>query len=189
MVSGASGAGKSSLVRAGLVPALAAGALPGSERWRAVVVTPGRRPLDALAGLAGDRAAEPPVAAGLRPVRGALGTGSDPADRTAFLDALLGLLDDGVVVRCVAVVRGDHVGRLAEHAGFVERLGSALVLVPPLTDGELREVVQGPAAAVGLRRMPSSSTPSSSDIGGRPAALPLLSPPSSARGNGGVGNG
>ena len=70
-----SGAGKSSLVRAGLVPALAAGALPGSERWRAVVVTPGRRPLDALAGLAGDGAAEPPVAPGLRPVRGALGTG------------------------------------------------------------------------------------------------------------------
>ena len=30
------------LVRAGLLPALAAGALPGSETWRPVVVTPGR---------------------------------------------------------------------------------------------------------------------------------------------------
>ena len=33
---------------------------------------------------------------------------------------------------------------------FTERLGSALVLVPPLTEAELREVVRGPAAAVGL---------------------------------------
>ena len=41
-----------------------------------------------------------------------------------------------------SVVRGDHVGRLAEHAAFAERLGSALVLVPPLTDAELREVVR-----------------------------------------------
>ena len=45
-----------------------------------------------------------------------------------------GLLDDGVVARCVVVVRGDHVGRLAEHPAFTERLGAALVLVPPLTD-------------------------------------------------------
>src|SRR4051812_46128139 len=48
VVSGPSGAGKSSVVRAGLVPALAGGALHGSERWRAVVVTPGRRPVDVL---------------------------------------------------------------------------------------------------------------------------------------------
>ena len=34
---GASGSGKSSLVRAGLLPALAEGALPGSESWRVVV--------------------------------------------------------------------------------------------------------------------------------------------------------
>ena len=50
--------------------------------------------------------------------------GVDPAERTAFLDAVLGLIDDGIVVRCVVVVRGDHVGRLAEHAAFTERVGA-----------------------------------------------------------------
>ncbi|MFD4314840.1 trypsin-like peptidase domain-containing protein [Streptomyces sp. NPDC058548] len=38
---GPSGSGKSSLVQAGILPALAAGRLPGSDRWRQVVVRPG----------------------------------------------------------------------------------------------------------------------------------------------------
>ena len=46
-VLGASGSGKSSLVRAGLIPALRAGAAPGG--WVAVVMTPGERPLEELA--------------------------------------------------------------------------------------------------------------------------------------------
>jgi DNA-binding SARP family transcriptional activator/WD40 repeat protein len=48
-VVGVSGSGKSSLLLAGLCPALAAGALPGSEEWRAVLLTPGADPLDRLA--------------------------------------------------------------------------------------------------------------------------------------------
>ena len=35
-VFGPSGSGKSSLLRAGLLPALASGVLPGSDRWRQV---------------------------------------------------------------------------------------------------------------------------------------------------------
>ncbi|MER7848164.1 trypsin-like peptidase domain-containing protein [Kitasatospora sp. NPDC096077] len=38
---GPSGAGKSSLVQAGVLPELAAGQLPGSDRWRQVIVRPG----------------------------------------------------------------------------------------------------------------------------------------------------
>jgi hypothetical protein len=51
MVIGASGAGKSSLLRAGLLPALRAGGLglPGSARWPVCVITPGADPLGALA--------------------------------------------------------------------------------------------------------------------------------------------
>lgn len=43
-VVGPSGSGKSSVVRAGLVPALRAGALPGSADWFFVQMHPGRRP-------------------------------------------------------------------------------------------------------------------------------------------------
>src|SRR5262249_56321103 len=41
---GPSGSGKSSVLRAGLLPALAAGVLPGSERWSQVVLRPGEHP-------------------------------------------------------------------------------------------------------------------------------------------------
>src|SRR6185437_2215744 len=50
VVSGASGAGKSSLLHAGLLPALAAGRqLEGSDRWARVNMTPTGDPLSELA--------------------------------------------------------------------------------------------------------------------------------------------
>jgi energy-coupling factor transporter ATP-binding protein EcfA2 len=48
-VLGASGSGKSSLTRAGLIPALKQGALPQSANWTLSVLTPGSQPLTTLA--------------------------------------------------------------------------------------------------------------------------------------------
>lgn len=48
-VVGASGSGKSSLVRAGIIPQLRKEALPGSDRWHVTIFTPGMMPIDALA--------------------------------------------------------------------------------------------------------------------------------------------
>ena len=47
-VVGPSGSGKSSALRAGLLAALAAGVLPGSERWALALMRPGEHPLRAL---------------------------------------------------------------------------------------------------------------------------------------------
>src|SRR4030095_9040111 len=44
-VSGPSGSGHYSVVRAGLIPALRQGALPGSGDWQIVIMTPTERPL------------------------------------------------------------------------------------------------------------------------------------------------
>ncbi len=49
-VLGPSGSGKSSLVRAGLIPALRRGQLPGSDTWPIQLFTPTTHPLQALAG-------------------------------------------------------------------------------------------------------------------------------------------
>jgi len=46
---GASGSGKSSLVRAGILPAIRDGRLPGSDHWRIGIFTPGTHPIEALA--------------------------------------------------------------------------------------------------------------------------------------------
>ena len=48
-VMGASGSGKSSLVQAGLLPALRLDAVPGSGEWRVLEILPGARPLASLA--------------------------------------------------------------------------------------------------------------------------------------------
>jgi WD40 repeat protein/transcriptional regulator with XRE-family HTH domain len=93
LVAGESGSGKSSLLRAGLLPRLAAGALgPGSERWPRRVIRPTASPLRelamTLAELAGTdpvsvyrslRAApdEAPMLAG-QAARAAAGHGADP---------------------------------------------------------------------------------------------------------------
>ena len=58
VISGTSGAGKSSVVRAGLLPALASGSLHGSGEWQHVVVTPGARAADALSSLTGESGAD-----------------------------------------------------------------------------------------------------------------------------------
>ena len=175
VVSGPSGAGKSSVVRAGLVPALSRGGLPGSGAWQPVIVTPGRSPVDVLAPLTGESPPTAPVLLVCDQFEELWAPGVDPGERAAFLDAVLGLVADGIVVRCVAVLRGDHVGRLAEHAAFTDALGGALVLVPALTDDELREIVREPARAVGLTVEPALLDTVVADVLGRPGALPLLS--------------
>jgi DNA-binding SARP family transcriptional activator/WD40 repeat protein len=48
-VVGFSGCGKSSLIAAGLLPALADGGLPGSDQWPHIVIRPGRDPIRVLA--------------------------------------------------------------------------------------------------------------------------------------------
>jgi hypothetical protein len=48
-VIGPSGSGKSSVVRAGLIPELRRGALPASGDWPIYVIRPGQRPMEALA--------------------------------------------------------------------------------------------------------------------------------------------
>lgn len=59
-VVGSSGSGKSSVVKAGLIPALRRGAAPGSDRWFITEMTPGRHPLQELATALSRVAVNPP---------------------------------------------------------------------------------------------------------------------------------
>ncbi len=175
VVSGSSGAGKSSVVRAGLLPVLGAGELPGSEAWRPVVVVPGRRPVDTLASLTGEDPPDASVVLVCDQLEQLWSEDVGPGERAAFLDTVLGLLSDEVVARCVLVVRGDHVGRLAEHPDLAGHLHGALVMVPPMTETELRRVVEEPAQVAGLRVEEDLTDVAVRDVLGRSGALPLLS--------------
>ena len=124
---GPSGSGKSSVLRAGLLPALAGGVLPGSERWRRVLIRPGERPLDELRRMLASGATDP-VAEALdradrrradpargRPARGAvhrLRRTRRSAPRSSTLLARAAADPQGRAVVVVAV-RADFYGRFA----------------------------------------------------------------------------
>ncbi|GAB2570947.1 hypothetical protein Aab01nite_05300 [Paractinoplanes abujensis] len=139
---GPSGSGKSSLIQAGVLPALARGALPGSDRWRTVVVRPGK---DLTAEVA--RAGLEEIPAGTRVLlvidqfeELLTESGSEPPE----------LGEPGLTV--VVVMRDDFYPRLAAHApDLLRALTPGLVNVPAgLSADDLRDIVVKPAAAVGL---------------------------------------
>jgi len=179
VVSGPSGVGKSSVVGAGLVPELLRGAVPDSAGAEVVVVKPGPQPVDQLAPfLRETETAGPdrrPVALIVDQFEQLWTAGAEDRERSAFVDALLAMLDDGLLSCAVLVVRGDYMGRLAEHADLAGRAADGLVLVPPMTEPELREVVEEPARAAGLGVDPDLVDAVIRDMHGQAAALPLLS--------------
>jgi WD40 repeat protein len=95
-VLGPSGSGKSSLVRAGLLPALMRGALPGVRSWRTSIMRPGPAPLTTLAAATAELA----PAAGMQATLD--GLGSDP--RTLHLSVVQALGADAAEDRALFVV-------------------------------------------------------------------------------------
>lgn len=177
LVTGDSGVGKSSLCRAGVLPAVADGALRRDAVWATVQIVPGRRPLATLAtALApmiaiddarlSDMLREQPVAV-VRELHWALGAGrgllvfvdqleelttlTERDEATAF-GRVLGQLAARVPgVRVLATARGDFVTRLAEVPGLGDEIARALYVLRPLTVEGAREAAIAPARAKGAR--------------------------------------
>jgi WD40 repeat protein/DNA-binding SARP family transcriptional activator len=173
-VVGPSGSGKSSAVRAGLLPALAEGVLPGSEGWRRALMRPGAHPLDELERTlpaAGERAVL--VVDQFEEVFAVCG---DERERAAFLEALVELAEDrGRRVQVVVTIRADFYGRCAEHARFARLIGPDQVLVGPMQPDELRRAIEEPAHRVGLEVEPSLTEAMIADVLDEPGGLPMLS--------------
>ena len=173
-VIGPSGSGKSSAVRAGLLPALAGGVLPGSDRWRQALMRPGPHPwtqlervrpqADARAVLAVDQFEE------------VFTVCRDEAERTAFLDSLVELAEDRErSVQVVVAMRADFYGHCAMHDRLAQLVGANQVLVGPMRRDELRRAIEEPARRVGLRVEPSLTDALIADVLDQPGGLPLLS--------------
>jgi class 3 adenylate cyclase/WD40 repeat protein len=172
-VVGTSGSGKSSLVRAGLLPALAGGRLPGD--WPSVTCTPGAHPEAALrAALSGSPAARVVFVDQLEEC---VTQCTDADERTRFLDELTALATNRERdTRVVVTVRADLLGAVAVVSpAFAALLEAGALFLGPMNDGELRAVVEGPAAVAGLRLEPGLVDVVVRDVSGEPGALPLLS--------------
>ena len=195
-VVGPSGSGKSSAVRAGLLPALADGVVPGSEHWRRAVMRPGARPLAELSRAlaravpeAGDEGAAPWIADALERLpdgerlvllidqfEEAFVACRDRAEREAFFDALVegaGDPDERLVI--VLAIRGDFYARCAEHAELSTLVSANQLLVGPMRRDELRRAIELPARRAGLRVEPRLVSALVGDVASEPGGLPLLS--------------
>jgi WD40 repeat protein/DNA-binding SARP family transcriptional activator len=175
-VVGPSGSGKSSLVRAGLLPALAAGVLPGGPRWRATILCPGPHPARELSRRLHDAdhpAGEPRIVF-VDQFEETFTAGADRGEQEEFIGRLLELVDrpDTAVV---LAIRADHLGRCATYPELADCLAGNDVLIGPMRDSELRRTVELPAQRAGLEIERGLVEVIVGDVAGRAGALPLLS--------------
>ena len=100
----------------------------------------------------------------------------DEVERQQFIAALLQAAEasNGRTV-VVPTIRADFYGRCAEYRQLANRLQIDQVLVGPLSEEELRQVIERPAALNGLRLESGLTDMMVSDVTGEPGALPLMS--------------
>ncbi|MEU0195647.1 helix-turn-helix domain-containing protein [Streptomyces afghaniensis] len=173
-VFGASGSGKSSLLRAGLIPRLRQAA--GAERPAVIrVLTPGERPArtheQALVARDGD--AETWVI--VDQFEEVFTLCHDREERDRFLGLLLAAQRPESRLRVVVAVRGDFYGHCADHRELAETVSRANLLVGPLGRDEVREVITGPAASAGLNVERALIARIIDEVVDQPGALPMLS--------------
>ncbi|MEU8257168.1 hypothetical protein AB0C06_23210 [Micromonospora inaquosa] len=199
-----SGAGKSSLLRAGLLATVAEQPVKGQPAWATVLMTPGEHPVEELAfqlvneqDLARDTVqrqltddplsiratieqildSRPSVANMLIVVdqfEELFTLCRDEEERSAFIAALLAATE--VSRACVVLgVRADFYGRCAAYPALVAALHEHQLLIGPMDDEDLRRTITGPAERAGLLVDPALVEMAVADVDGQTSALPLLS--------------
>ncbi len=201
-VLGPSGSGKSSLVRAGLLPAVLRGAL-GGGRWRSCVVRPGAAPLTALAatltpdgaigatldGLGSDMrtlhlalvqmvgadAPEDRVAVVVDQLEEVFTLCRDDDERKAlFSNLIYAASAPGGPGVVVVTMRADFYQRCAPYPELSQLVSGQQLLVGPMNRDAVRQAIEEPARRVGLEFEEGLIDTILDDAGSSPGSLPLL---------------
>ena len=202
-VVGPSGSGKLSLVKAGLIPALWRGELPGSERWFVVDMVPGPHPLDELE-VALMRIAAQQSGSLMdqleRDERGLVRVAKlilpdDDSELVIVIDQfeelftlvdnegerseMLGLIRNAVTdprsrVRIVITLRADFYDRPLQYPEFGALVQQRTQTVLPLTAEELERAILRPAEAVGVDFEEGLAASIAQEVHYQPGALPLM---------------
>jgi WD40 repeat protein/DNA-binding SARP family transcriptional activator/class 3 adenylate cyclase len=201
-VVGPSGGGKSSVVRAGLVPAIRDGALESPEDPFIVEMFPGAHPIEELeaallriavrpaprlhdrldSGSRGLLEAADLVVPGQAEVvlvvdqfEEAFTLTADERERELFLESLrVAVADPESRFRVIVTLRADFYDRPLLYPRFGELLAERTEAVPPLTPDELEQAIRGPVERVGVRPEPGLVAEMIADVAHQPGALPLL---------------
>jgi formylglycine-generating enzyme required for sulfatase activity len=199
---GASGSGKSSVARAGLIPAWQK---ENAERSTVHVITATAHPLESLAASLTRESESITATSTLMDdlmkdsrslrlyVKKALGETKlfllvdqfeetftlckDADERKAFIKNLLSLAEDDVqsAARVVITLRADFYAHCAEYDGLRLSLEEHQKYIGAMTPDELRQAITAPAQSAGWKFQPGLENLILQDVGTEPGALPLLS--------------
>jgi len=196
---GPSGVGKTSVVRAGVIPALRGGAIPGSDRWHYVVMRIGANPVrDLFKALA----AVTPDAASIstneildsKKLEQYLLVGSDnqyllvidqfeelfmqAAEQNKFIQLLLEIASRWKSrIALIIVMRSDYLSTVLEVSPsptWTDLVERNIVFVGPMGIKDLRKAIEAPAHGLGLATEPGLTELILQDAVGGPGALPLV---------------
>ncbi|HEY3484892.1 MAG TPA: BTAD domain-containing putative transcriptional regulator [Ilumatobacteraceae bacterium] len=200
---GPSGSGKSSVVRAGVIPAVNKGALGDAEHWIVASMVPGAHPFAELEAALLHAAIDSPDSLETQladPTLGLLRAAlrllpddkarlllvidqfeelftlvDDEATRRRFLANIVAALDDPQRrLVVVLTLRADAYHHPLGYSDFAPRLASAVVNVLPLSADELEEAAEAPARSRGVALEPALLAELLTDVIGEPGALPLF---------------
>jgi WD40 repeat protein/serine/threonine protein kinase len=203
-VIGPSGSGKSSVVKAGVIPALRQGKIPGSSRWFLAEMVPGTNPFQeletALLSVAVDappgglqnylRQDENGLLHAVERVLPGKDTEmvltidqfeeiftqvSDDDTREHFLNSLQAAVSaPHSRLRVIITLRADFYDRPLLYPGFGEMMRKRSEVVLPLSTDEMRLAIVGPAERAGLVVETSLLNAIITEVSEQPGALPLL---------------
>lgn len=200
---GPSGSGKSSIVKAGLLPALRRGVLPGSDKWYLLEMVPSTAPFDELEATLLQIASHPQ-----RNLRDRLRQDEygllqiveqllpdDATELMLFIDQfeeLFTLVEDEQTrvsfmnclvaatlvpysrVHIVIAMRADFYDRPLIYPRFSELIHRHTHVITPMASEELEIAIKKPSERVGLILEPGLVSTLVADVSTQPGALPLL---------------
>ncbi|MFE7897374.1 hypothetical protein ACFU3E_07525 [Streptomyces sp. NPDC057424] len=175
VVFGASGSGKSSLLRAGLIPRLREEIARRGRSATLRVLTPGPRPAETYGHLLTPADGEPESWVIVDQFEEVFTLCRDKAERGRFINLLLAARGEDSRLRVLIAVRADFYARCAEHRELADALHGAGLLVAPMTADELRDVVVRPAQTVGLIVERELTARIVEEVLDEPGGLPMLS--------------
>lgn len=200
---GPSGSGKSSVIYAGLIPQLKAGAITGSDSWYVTTMTPSSQPfqnlilaLRSIAAVAVDDFTQEIVenSQSLNQLMPSLMGHSDnhlllfidqfeelftqvddEDTRQKFLNLLIRTVQNPTSnIQIIITMRADFYDKPLQYEEFGKLMQARTEVILPLDSGELERVIAGPAQRVGLEVETELIAEIISDVRAEPGALPLL---------------
>lgn len=203
-VLGPSGSGKSSLVRAGLIPRLKAGIFPESSKWTYITITPGSDPIEEVSlhlplgdrrdielldtlrsdqrglhlhvrRLLKDQPRQMRVFLLIDQFEETFTLCQDHSKRQQFIDNIrFAAMSVEGQLVIVLAMRADFMARASEYTELAELMSGHQFVVSPMDEVELKSAIEDPAQLVGLSFEDGLVSRIVREVGREPGALPLL---------------